>query len=298
MNLSIQCRQAKQIDMVSYLEYLGFTPKRISGNDCWYLSPFREEKVPSFKINRVLNAWYDHGMGRGGTIIDFGVLYHRCSISAFLHQLSSHSSFHQPSPNKAQAENGTDNEISILSVTGIRDLRLIRYLRKRKIDLEIACSYCKEINYSLYKKKYTAIGFENRSGGFELRNAYFKASSSPKDITLIANDSNSIHVFEGFFDFLSFQTLNKNFESPLTNFLVLNSLAFFSKAKSIMEQYKEILLFLDRDAAGTQMTKYALSIDKRYEDRSCQYEKFKDINEFLMQNKHSETRGLKTGRRF
>ncbi len=48
------------------------------------------------------------------------------------------------------------------------------------------------------------MGFKNNFGGFELRNKYFKGSSSPKEITLISNNSpDRLNVFEGFMDFLS-----------------------------------------------------------------------------------------------
>jgi len=30
----------------------------------WYLSPLREEKEASFKVNRKKNVWYDHGIGK------------------------------------------------------------------------------------------------------------------------------------------------------------------------------------------------------------------------------------------
>jgi len=40
-------------------------------------------------------------------------------------------------------------------------------------------------------------------------------------------NNKSIAVFEGFFDFLTYQTIHQNQQQPLTNFLILNSLAFF-----------------------------------------------------------------------
>ena len=59
--------------------------------------------------------------------------------------------------------------------------------------------------------KYTmAIGFKNDSGGYELRNPYFKGSSSPKDITTFNNGAKEATVFEGFIDFLSFMAIHKN----------------------------------------------------------------------------------------
>ena len=64
------CKQANQIDLVNYLEKLGHRPQKIRSNDYWYLSPLREEKTPSFKVNRKMNVWYDHDMGKGGTLVD------------------------------------------------------------------------------------------------------------------------------------------------------------------------------------------------------------------------------------
>ena len=48
---------------------------------------------------------------------------------------------------------------------------------------------CKEIRYTLHGKRYFAIGFRNVSGGYEVRNRFFKASLSPKDISLMDNGS-------------------------------------------------------------------------------------------------------------
>src|SRR6476469_6025931 len=85
----------KQIDLVDYLSSLGYQLQKIRNNDYWYLSPLREEKTASFKVNRKLNAWYDHGIGKGGNMVDFGILYHHCSITELLQKLSSSFSFHR-----------------------------------------------------------------------------------------------------------------------------------------------------------------------------------------------------------
>ena len=44
--------EAKEMDMVQYLSLLGYEPSNIRNNDYWYLSPLRQEKTPSFKVNR------------------------------------------------------------------------------------------------------------------------------------------------------------------------------------------------------------------------------------------------------
>src|SRR3954463_15840099 len=86
-NPNISISEARQMDIVEYLEKLGYQPEKIRNNDYWYLSPLRDEKTASFKVNRKLNAWYDHGIGRGGNIIDFGLLYHGCTVSELLPRL-------------------------------------------------------------------------------------------------------------------------------------------------------------------------------------------------------------------
>ena len=58
-------QQLKQIVRIS--DYLGTEEKE---KEFYIHSPFRAEKTPSFKINPVLNTWYDFGTGEGGTILD------------------------------------------------------------------------------------------------------------------------------------------------------------------------------------------------------------------------------------
>jgi len=81
---TLLCREVNQFDLVGYLKNLGYHPAKIINNDYWYLSPLRDEKTASFKVNRKINVWYDHGIGKGGNLIDFGKLYYNCSVKDFL----------------------------------------------------------------------------------------------------------------------------------------------------------------------------------------------------------------------
>ena len=85
----MNCEQANQIDLVDYLTSLGYQPQKIRGSDYWYLSPFRDEKEPSFKTNRNKNVWYDNGNGKGGKLVDFVMEFYRCDISEALQKFSS-----------------------------------------------------------------------------------------------------------------------------------------------------------------------------------------------------------------
>lgn len=300
----ISCRQANGLDLVDYLETLGHKPQKIRNNDYWYPSPLREEKEASFKVNRKLNVWYDHGSGQGGNMVDFGTLFHQCSVSEFLQRLNSLSHqfpFHLhtnilPENMDQPREPG---KIIILAARPISYLPLLKYLYKRAIPLDLANQYCKQTVFEIYGKKEVAIGFQNSGGGYELRSERFKASSSPKDVTLIDQNAHEISVFEGFFSFLSFQALHRNKEQPLTNFLVLNSLAFFEKSRPVMEKHTAINLYLDRDAAGLKATQQALAIfPKQYRDCSHMYTGFKDLNDQLTKTLPAHKQHLKIRRSF
>lgn len=298
----LKCEQAKEIDLVDYLASLGHQPKKISNQDYWYLSPLRDEKTASFKVNRQKNVWYDHAPGKGGDLIDFGTLYHNCSVSDLLYRLSEYQShpilsFHPPvisgivpgaNSNAGEKKETTDSKIVLVETRPLSAPHLIRYLEKRCIPLEIAHKYCREIDFLLYSKLHTVIGFGNKSGGYELRSENFKGSSSPKDISLIDNKTGNLAVFEGFFSFLSFATINKSKTTPLTNCLILNSLSFFEKSRPLMEKYGHVHFLLDRDNAGTKYTRQAIEWNReKFIDRSDFYQGRKDLNEWLIHNNES-----------
>jgi len=291
--LSIE--EARQADIVEYLSKLGFKPSKIRREDYWYLSPLREEKTPSFKVNKKLNRWYDHGLGKGGNVIDFAILYNNCTVGEFLHQLSSGFSFQKPSltPDQIKVASNAESRINILQEKSLSSFSLLRYLQQRKIPIDLAEVYCKEVKYELNGKEYFGIGFKNDAGGYELRNPYFKASSSPKGITTFNNGDTDATVFEGFMDFLSFMVIHKNQPQILTDFVILNSISFFEKARPLMEQHDTIRLYLDRDTTGQNCSKYALSLNKKYKDESSLYQHHNDLNDWLINFGKSQKKNLR-----
>ncbi|SDC96590.1 CHC2 zinc finger domain-containing protein [Niabella drilacis] len=308
---SINWETIRQIDLIDYLAFLGHHPdiKMSRNREYWYLSPLpgRNERTPSFKVDRRKNLWYDHGLGKGGSIIDFCLQYHGCNIHEALNKLQGFLSFHRgqaqafplfsatPSPDEKK-------KIRIVATGPIQSPALISYLEQRKIPLSIAQNYCREVQYELGDKKYYSIGFPNNAGGFELRNAHFKGSAAPKDITFFDNGKEDLYVFEGFFNFLSFTVIRPQTGIGFTNCLVLNSLAFFEKSRSLMEQHNKIFLLLDRDLSGRQNTQKALSWNQemglaKYTDSSDLYKSRDDLNAWLMDGaKQQEQQRTQRGR--
>lgn len=291
----LSCREAKEKDLVSYLSQLGYEPEKIIHNDYWYLSPLREEKTASFKVNRKKNIWYDFGTGEGGTIIDFGIRFHHCTVAEFLDNLKDSFSFHQPGNIPQSLSAGQKKKtLEVIAATLIQNPALCRYLNDRNIPLELANKYCKEVHYELNDKHYFAIGFPNNSGGYELRNPLFKGCIPPKDITTIAGtNTKEIMVFEGFFSFLSYLVFKETDATILPNlqadFLILNSLSLFKKSRDIMEKHDRIHLFLDLDNAGSKATVMALKWSGCYRDERSFYQGYKDLNDMLIHRTINKT---------
>jgi len=292
----MNCAEANQLDMVQWLSQHNYEPQKIRGADHWYLSPFRDEKEASFKVNKNKNVWYDHGLGKGGKLVDFVMEFYGCNTSEALQKIVS---FHPQEmliatltpplkiPEKEIKNVPVEHENRII-ITGVKhpitDVNLCRYAAKRKINTDVLNEWCREICFSLNNREYKAIGFKNNAGGYELRNEYFKGSSTPKFISYTDNNSKIITVFEGFFDLLSYYAIHKNQPQGLTNFLVLNSLAFFERSLLLMEKHQTIKLYLDHDDAGRKHTNMALKRSPKFEDCGKLYKGYKDISEWLTES--------------
>ncbi|MFP9097899.1 toprim domain-containing protein [Flavobacterium sp. RHBU_24] len=280
--------QAKEMDIVNCLSGMGIEPAKIHNNDYWYHSPLRGEKTPSFKVNLRLNRWYDHGIGKGGNLVDFAVLFWECNVSEALQKLGGNLSLQQQPERAFKIASEMATQIKILGEFFLSSTALLSYLEVRCINAEIANRFCREVRYELAGKTWYGIGFKNDLGGYEIRNAFQKLSSSPKGITCIKNGSNSVVVFEGFFDFLSFMVITGEGRFKENDFIILNSLALLESTHAILDTYKNVRLFLDNDAAGKAATQLTLSWGNHYYDESKLYEGYTDLNEWLVNApKHS-----------
>ncbi|SKC18691.1 toprim domain-containing protein [Dyadobacter psychrophilus] len=229
-------------------------------------------------------------VGQGGNLIDFGIEYFRCSVSDFLEKINVGKAVIHKSPRRILSSEPARNEskLKILSVKPLFSLALFQYLSKRAISADLAEKHCQQVYFELSGKPYFAIGFKNDSGGYELRNAFLKISSTPKDITTIDNSSSRVCVFEGFFDFLSYKAMHAQSQLPDQSYMVLNSIALFNKALPKLRTYDQVQLFLDCDRPGQQLTRQAMASDPRFEDASGFYKDYKDINEWLISKQNPQ----------
>jgi hypothetical protein len=272
--------QANSINLKEFLADMNIHPKKRKSDYGMYFSPFRAETVPSFKVDYRKNLWYDFGSGEGGTMVDLVMKLYRCTFHEAMKRIESGNTPSIILPTKI---------IPPAYKTILRDVRplankaLIGYLTERGIHTETAKSQCVEVHYSVNDKKYYAVGFRNDADGYELRNRYFKGSVSPKDITTFAVSTVNCMIFEGFMDFLSYLTINRQLH-PQMNTMVLNSTAHLGKAMNFLKHHHLIQAYLDNDASGKQVLSEIVKYHGHVDDMSVFYEPYKDLNEYLVKS--------------
>ena len=288
-------QEIKQISIREYLSDLGIYPAKDHSRYGMYNSPFREDHNASMKVDYPKNLWMDFGANEGGTLIDLVMRMENCSLHEAITRLeqkysrtnigmyqsnnipTGNFSFHREKP--ASNIKTPEPSITILNVQPISNPALIEYLNERRISLSIARIHCREVHYSVNDKTYIAVGFQNDKGGYELRSKYFKGCTS-KDITSVKQNKKNCALFEGFMDFLSFLTLQKQQNAPV-DVIVLNSLTNLPKVKDTLTAYKGIWTFFDNDVAGKKAVQELQSTCNNVNDLSYFYSGYKDLNEYL-----------------
>ena len=182
------------------------------------------------------------------------------------------------------------HKLEIISVQSLTNPYLLRYIAERGISLSIANRFCSEIRYNNTNRTYYAIGFANDAGGWEIRSPYFKGCIAPKAITTISKGTDVLQIFEGFIDFLSWQTLNP---SSTCDTIVLNSLALLPRIQEKIKGYKQVESFLDNDDAGRKSFAVLRQMFPQLVDSAARYREHKDFNEWLVsQSKAQENQPL------
>jgi DNA primase len=289
-------KNSSYISIRQYLGDKGINPIKDRGYYGMYNSPFRKDTNPSFKVDYEKDLWHDFGAGEGGSIIDLIMKLENCSLAETSQRLDDNSfSFHRNN-NIASIPTIREPVIKIQDVLPITHPALLKFISEQRcINTDIAKRYCSEVHYSVAGKSYFAVGFQNDAGGWELRNRDFQGTVSPKNITTINNGSNTVMVFEGFMDFLSYLMLKQN-PSPTIDTTVLNSTANLKKAIPFLQSHKTVHAFLDNDESGQKslVNLRELLSSSEIIDHSGFYRYFKDLNEYLQDKYKPKNQAMET----
>lgn len=286
----------KNISIRQFLARRGILPKYERNGYGMYLSPLREERTPSFKVDYVQNLWYDFGLGEGGTLLTLVMRLERCDSREAVRRLQNGekrdagSASLSPSVGERPAVGGPSPVVRpaavpalrILSDASLRHPALVGYLASRGIVPSVAAAFCREVRYEVNGRAFFAVGFRNDAEGWELRSERFKGGSSPKHITTIDNRSDTVIAFEGFMDFLAYLSL-KHPERLRIDATVLNSVVNLPKAVPFLSRHPVIHTFFDNDEAGRKATADLIRLCPRSEviDQSSFYSGHKDVNDYL-----------------
>lgn len=282
----------KAIPIADYLHACGIEPAKRYNGYALYHAPYREDPNASLKVDFRQNLWHDYGTSQGGSIIDLVMRIRGCSAYEAMAHLAEEkattlapSSFHREAHTERKRNEQRQNDARrILSISEELPLHLQNYLREvRKIDLAVANPYLRHIRYEVGGREYSAIGFPNRAGGYELRdNKTFKGTIAPKDISVIAGKANNAPhcIFEGFMDFLSYLMMKG--KEAISPSIVLNSVSNLSRAIAYLHEngIDSVRAFLDNDEAGRKALQSLRSAGIKVEDMSRHYARYKDLNDY------------------
>lgn len=277
--------EIKQTSIRAYLGQMNIHPVKDYGYYGMYHCPYREDRNASFKVDYSRNIWYDFGTNEGGSIIDLVIRLGNCSFSDAVSRLVGYTDKRNSVllPQQPNDNDYSSCQTQIINIQPITHPKLIAWVQERNIDLALANRYCREIHYQNPSGNFFSVGFRNDKNGYELSSPpNFKSCISPKDITTIRNNRDTCLVFEGFWDFLSYLTIQK-IEKSKHDVAVLNSVANIQKAMNFLKAHKVLYTYLDNDDAGQKATELIKSANSTMYNRSSQFAEYKDLNDYLRQ---------------
>ena len=226
------------ISIVDLLQKIGVEPTKLRSGEHWNLSPIRSSDTDaSFSVNDNLGKWYDHGEGVGGNIIDLALLVldiqHNSEISSVaqvvrkINQL--YGEGYQFQHNQVRDIKVKEKAHEIVSLKEIgNNYALVNYIKSRGVFEAVEdTGLLKELYYdynddSGLKKRYFGVGWENLSGGWDVRSKYGKICIDNKNLLYKEGVTDKVLIFEGMFDALTAIQLDRSLIKD--HLIVLNSL--------------------------------------------------------------------------
>lgn len=305
--------EIKSVSILQWMRTNNYGNGQRRGKNVFFCSPFRSERTPSFSVNPDVNLWHDFGNGKGGNLIN---LIEQLNPTWSSHQVLSwlqkqiemykleytedYNARIREEEEKQQwiegrrieRESVLSQETVIRKVVPLNHPCLREYIIHRHVDYSIAQSFCKEVHYTVHDKYYYAIGFINNANGMEVRNKFNKRCIGKKSISAIypiGTPQKQCCVFEGFFDMLSYLTIEALMpETGITirsqcDLFVLNGVGEVKLLLPYLNEYDYIHCYLDNDDAGKNATSTIINVyPGNTVDESYRYKGYADLNDYLI----------------
>jgi hypothetical protein len=297
----------KQVPLLAVMAKLGRTPVgQAAGGNFYFLSPFRDEKTPSFVVSVHKNVWADFGevpdprqKAAGGDVLKLIMKLSGCdlptarlTLRAWAADLAAPAELALPAA--PVGETFITGKVTFTDVR-VEDLAmkaLVNYLTSRGINWSLmqqskrTTAHLQQIFYrtstSTREKPYFGLGWKTEAG-WEVRSKDFQGTIGGKGLTwLLGRDRDEVAVFEGFMDYLSYLTLINRPWLDCT-VLILNSVSLLQEALPTLLGAKVVHWFGDNDVAGERalhLLRQVLTTAK-VRAHNEMYRGYKDINDFL-----------------
>lgn len=270
--------ELKRMNLIYFLEGLGFKPHWQSGERAMFLSPLREEGNPSFYVQRSSDGswtWKDWGTGEYGDIIKFVQAYYRVDFKEALRRLRS-----SPEPlrssvievrhgNQAPKTSEWAKEFyrkEIIKMKGQKSKIVQKYFLDNRVRYysEMKCILARDRKEG---KLYVGIPipYPLKMRGLELREigGNSKKTWGKKTLWLLSRDSPRILVTESIMDALAGEIILGDDKFTLCS---LNGIGNVGQLADLVRVYKplEVILALDGDEPGQNASLQARELLQTY----------------------------------
>ena len=280
----------EQVSITGLLARLGYQPAHKSGTESVYRSVLRQdEKKPSLCVNDTLGVWYDKGTGKGGNVIDFGLAFWPGLATREVYgKLCEVMQQVVPSATASVKQAGKRRRITLKlpyfridKICELGQTPAIQQFLERRGIWEEAQGILQEVHYRRVDKHeqpiiYCAAGHCNESGGWQVRNKYFKGCLGNKGLTLLPGDNRRLRVFKGIFDYLSWKH-----EHPecTDSALMVNRFTLLSAAIKVAMRYPTLTVYFDHSPEGHQSLRQFISELPYATDGTSAFSGHHDYNE-------------------
>ena len=267
--------QARSINLITYIEGMGFKPSFRYGDKAMFLSPLRAENHPSFYVSHYNGhwVWKDWGTEEHGDIIEFIKIYHTVDFSEAVEILLGED-FQVSSP---RIDVGCNKDKT-------NKIRWIRNIYKQSIamlyneDIERFKTYfvnkgvryypsigCICYNSFRDKKSYIAIPipFPEKIRGLECREYKDEGRKTLgcKTLWVLKRDTSRVLVTESILDALAGEIVLNDDTITLCS---INGVGNIGKVEKLVKQYnpKEVFFALDNDEPGQKAQERGIEIVK------------------------------------
>lgn len=301
--------QARNLSLDSFIKQLGHQEvSKGNSNEAWFRSPLREEKTASFKVDRRTNKWIDFGRDnqqydiidfvkayaerRGwGTLNTSEALQRIASISGEQPRISRSSA---PQPNfgmkgEGRREENRNSEVFRIDHIGpVRSMKLIDYLRERKLQVGPAKDYLQQIHYTHTpsNRQFYGLTWVNEVGGQEVRSPYFKTIIGSKAPSVLEvkhpKAVTGTAIFEGMTDYLSYLQLAKR--EVMNRAIIMNSTATYKRVIELATDRsagEPVQGYLQNDRAGLAAAVHLRRGIPELQLQNRKYSAYGDLNDYL-----------------